>query len=565
MLGIVQLSLFFMGLTVLWIHLNAAPPTWDDSWYLSDSMRLFDNLTQHGISGWLVCFHTSLLERYKAPLICALPTPFFLILGRNIKAAFAVNVAFVPVLLGSVYYLGKRFWNPRVGLLSAFLLGSMPMIFGLSGWFIVEYGLTALVVLAVALLVASDDFTRPRQVALFSFVCGLGMLDKISFPAYIVPIVVFYAARLAYRVLFAPVDQRPTFRPLASLAALLLPALVVAGPWYVLNYKAAVARAIFSGYSKDEAAKYSLGPPLEFATMNKYIHLVMNFGMGASEICILLIAVLWLAALKLNSLLSRSALPADARPPGEIWQARLMLFFWAAPFVLFLLGVNKDSRYVAPMLPAFALVMAACLSRIIDISGRWSWAPIAALLATPLICLIQVSFQPWGPVDWSVLHTTDIHNAEIWDPCYGLRFAEPDMKYERMYQPNVWHLDQVMQELSQLQPLPHGYRMMIMTGADSIHFNSNNLQLAATKMQIPIDVRASAYYSDPELIRADVRSCSFFLFRDQAEPQNSIYNSCFQDVWDEVKNHNEFEEIRSPIVFPDGGILYIYKNKLWHY
>jgi 4-amino-4-deoxy-L-arabinose transferase-like glycosyltransferase len=554
-----------MFLTVLWIHLNAAPPTWDDAWYLSDSMRLFDNLTQHGIPGWLACFHLSLMQRYKAPLICALPTPFFLILGRNIKAGFAVNVAFVPVLLGSVYYLGKRFWNPRVGLLAAFLLGSMPMIFGLSGWFIVEYGLTALVVLAIALLVASDDFTRPRQVALFSFVCGLGMLDKISFPAYILPIFMLYVARFAYRILFAPPDERPKFRPVTTLVALLLPALIIAGPWYFLNYKAAVARAIFSGYSKDEAQKYSLGPPLEWATMNKYIHLIINFGTGASQICILVIALVWLGTLQISGSRGIVNLPADPRPDGKIWQARLMLLFWVAPFVLFLLGVNKDSRYIAPMLPAFALIVAACLSRIIDLSGRWSWGPIAALLALPLICLMQVSFEPWGPHDWSAFHTKDIHNVEEWDPCYGLRFAEPDLKYERMYNPHVWHLDNVMQELSDLQPLPHGYRMMIMTASDSLHFNSNNLQLAATKMQIPIDVRATAYYTDPQQIRADVRSCPFFLFRDQAEPQNPGYNTCFDDAWDEVKNHDEFVEIRSPIVFPDGGILYIYRNKSWHY
>ena len=98
-LGIVQICLLFMFLTFLWIHLNAGPPHWDDAWYLSDSMRLFDSLTQHGIVGWLITFHTSIQQNYKAPLICALPTPFFLILGRNIKAGFAVNVACVPVLV----------------------------------------------------------------------------------------------------------------------------------------------------------------------------------------------------------------------------------------------------------------------------------------------------------------------------------------------------------------------------------------------------------------------------------------------------------------------------------
>ena len=40
---------FFLGTTALWVSLDRSPGAWDDSWYLTNSLVLYDTLVDHGI------------------------------------------------------------------------------------------------------------------------------------------------------------------------------------------------------------------------------------------------------------------------------------------------------------------------------------------------------------------------------------------------------------------------------------------------------------------------------------------------------------------------------------
>jgi hypothetical protein len=52
---IVSIALFaiFAASAIRWVTLNRAPPNWDDAWYLANSLRVYDALTQHGVLGFL--------------------------------------------------------------------------------------------------------------------------------------------------------------------------------------------------------------------------------------------------------------------------------------------------------------------------------------------------------------------------------------------------------------------------------------------------------------------------------------------------------------------------------
>ena len=47
------LGLVFAAATLLWLRLDRAPPNWDDAWYLTNSLTVYDALTQGGILGYL--------------------------------------------------------------------------------------------------------------------------------------------------------------------------------------------------------------------------------------------------------------------------------------------------------------------------------------------------------------------------------------------------------------------------------------------------------------------------------------------------------------------------------
>src|SRR5215468_1567310 len=66
------LSLLSLGTTVAWLHLDHTAPTWDDAIYLTNSLQLFDALSDGGIIRYTREFLT--LMDTKPPLLVTLPT-----------------------------------------------------------------------------------------------------------------------------------------------------------------------------------------------------------------------------------------------------------------------------------------------------------------------------------------------------------------------------------------------------------------------------------------------------------------------------------------------------------
>src|SRR5947209_5591253 len=73
--------LYFAGVELWWFHRDNAPPAWDDAWYLTNSLALYDSLVSGGVVRFGHEFFTVL--GFKAPLIAAFPVPLYLILGRG--------------------------------------------------------------------------------------------------------------------------------------------------------------------------------------------------------------------------------------------------------------------------------------------------------------------------------------------------------------------------------------------------------------------------------------------------------------------------------------------------
>lgn len=100
---LITLILFFVVSTALWLKLNHAPPQWDDAWYLTNSLTLFDSLGEGGLPAYGLSYLKIL--GIKAPLITVLPTPLYLLFGRSVRFAYLVNLFAMPVLLLSLIHI----------------------------------------------------------------------------------------------------------------------------------------------------------------------------------------------------------------------------------------------------------------------------------------------------------------------------------------------------------------------------------------------------------------------------------------------------------------------------
>lgn len=364
--------LLFCGTTLVWLRMDHAPPQWDDSWYLTNSLVMYDALTDGGLLGFAKMFFSIL--GFKAPLITVLPAPIFLVLGRRWHAAYLVNVAAISILCAAVWAIGKRLWNPRAALIAVYVTGTMPLLYGLSRWYMVEYPLAAAVAVAIWLLLASRDLEDRRAVVLFGVTCGFGLLLKVSFPLFVV-------------LPFAHALWRSRHRAQALLTAT-IPCLLLALPWYLVNGRRTIQNAIEAGYGASAI--------VQGADALLYLQRVVHDGISIYYGAAALLATIVIAVRKPRALASLTP-----------------VLLWAAPFLVFLLGGNKDIRYVAPLLPVFALGLGFLLD---EVSGSLDWL-LAVILAFPLASMLTISFgrspavgyaRPYDPVDWpqqAILHT----------------------------------------------------------------------------------------------------------------------------------------------------------------
>ena len=466
--------------------MDHAPPQWDDSWYLTNSLVMYDALTDGGVLGFAKRFFSIL--GFKAPLITVLPTPIFLLLGRRWHAAYLVNVAAIPILCGAVWVIGKRLWNDRAALIAVFVTGTMPLLYGLSRWYLVEYALTATVAVAIGLLLASRNLDDSRTAFLFGITTGLGLLLKVSFPLFI-------ALPFAYTLWKSK-------RRIQALLAAAVPCLLLALPWYLVNGYRTLQNAIEAGYGESAI--------VQGADALLYLQRVLHDG----------ISVYWGAAALL------AVIVVAARKPGALTSLTPILL-WLAPFLVFLLAGNKDIRYVAPLLPAFALGLGFLLDVVLS---RFNW-PLAVMLAFPLASMFVVSFG-----------------------------SSPPLGYARRYDPVEWPQQAILHTICDSPVFKPGEKKRLVLGTDRGSFNANNFELAVVREHLPLTVETTAYEKDLGTLIRSVDASAFFIYKEGGEPESTFFNQHFAEIRSHVLHSGFFEEIPPSRKLPDGGTARVFRR-----
>jgi 4-amino-4-deoxy-L-arabinose transferase-like glycosyltransferase len=237
---------------------------------------MYDALAVGGVIGYARRFLTILGT--KPPLITVLPTPFFLLLGRNAHVAYGMNLVFMAILFGAVFCIGRRYWDTRVGLLAVYITGTMPLLYGLSRWFMTDFGLAALVCLAIYFLISSHYFDDPRKTFLLGVTCGIGLLMKVTSPLYVaLPFFFVFCRRFAKNKSGSSSRVRHCSSLLNSMLVLALPVIWLAFPWYYFNSRRVFERVIISGFS-DEADYYGTGPVFTLHAIAAYLIKLINMG-----------------------------------------------------------------------------------------------------------------------------------------------------------------------------------------------------------------------------------------------------------------------------------------------
>ena len=347
-----------LGSTAWHITSNAAPPTFDDAWYLETSFRLFSAL-KIGPGA----FAQSYLEAFhiKAPLVALVPIPLYALFGTGERVAVWANLPLAALAAWSWSRVASCWWHghPRgkdVAALAGAMTALLPMAYGLSRFFFVETLLSALLGMWAWRCAAAGPGDRREGVRL-GLLLGLGLLTKSTFP--------LLAAGFAW-------PARKRLRPHAKTALLI--GGVLAATWYAANLPYVMGFAWSAGFGS-VARDYAGGGGL--AARLGWLESILRNGLS------------WPLAAAMAAVASAAALArrnADEGTRTALWGL--------APLFVYAAGVNREPRLIAPLLPIAALLAARAAASFRSATAR---ARITVLLATGLAVCVDQTF--WAGPD----------------------------------------------------------------------------------------------------------------------------------------------------------------------
>jgi hypothetical protein len=501
------LSLFFLGTTFVWLRLDRSPPGWDDGYYLTNSLVMYDALAERGVPGYARQFPT--IMGIKPPLIALLPTPVYLIAGRKAGAAHAVNLVSLLILFAALYRLGKRYASRRAGVIAMSIAGTMPILYGLSRWYLVDLGLTAIVCVALGLIAEWNDSAGAFKAFLLGVTCGFGLLMKFSFPLYVLIPLLYYAVR----------ELRPK-----TLLAVAAPAVALAAPWYVFNFRRALETALTAG-SGETAKIYRTGDILSLPDLGRYFSNLFNAG---PTLCFLAVPLLLLAFYRI------------IRPAGK--RGLLLCALWVSPILFLAFGHYRELRYAAPLYPAVALALGILADAALE--RRRLAAVVYVSLALPILSMLQTSFGLFGNSGFEL---------------GGLLFVGPKLDYARRYNPAPWPHREILDEIYRIAKFDGGERKTVIVGTDSVRFNADNFTLAALEKRFPFQVATTAYETELSTLLPRVNSSAYFVYKEGGDPE-APFNTRAGDAIQEVRAGGRFVELPIARKLPDGGVAHVFAN-----
>ena len=410
----------------LWFALDHSVPAWDQADYLNGVLNYWEALQtpEWFNSEWWRSFW--LLSNKIPPLNYILTAPLVNLFGTSEDAATTIMLFYSGVLLISVYGLGIVLFNVTTGLWAAGLCQLIPGLYNHRLEFILDYPLTTVITFSFWLLTVyffsrAKSFTSWILAILAGISLGLAVLTKQT--------ALFFLFCPLAAILIIFLKKRQWLR-LTQLISSLVAAIAVAFPWYRTNWlliltsgkRATVDSAIAEG---DPA----LNTLAAWVYYGKILPDLLSWNLLLIPLAGFLFYFLRKYLKKNIKLNTNSPSPLVSQSPSlPVSQSPRLLvsdkWTWLAIFLLgsyFLssLNINKDARYILPLLPVLSIVLAVGL---LSWRSRWQKYILTATASLGVILMLLNIFPLGGEFIVNKLSP----NAEHY-PYTGKPFPHPEV------------------------------------------------------------------------------------------------------------------------------------------
>jgi 4-amino-4-deoxy-L-arabinose transferase-like glycosyltransferase len=354
----------------IWLTLDRSVPAWDQADYLNGALNYWNSLKnpQWFDADWWRSFW--LLSNKIPPLHYILTVPFLNLFGTSEDAAALVMLFYSAILLISIYGLGVVLFDVTVGLWAAVLCQLLPGLYYYRLEFLLDYPLTAIVTCCFWLLTLWNVYSRRgkekghgREVRfsgifslLFGISLGLAVLLKQT--------ALFFLFTPLLWVFISCIKKRQWLRGCQLIIAIAI-AILICFPWYRTNW----LLILTSGKRATLDSAIAEGDPaLNTIDAWTYYGKILPYLLSWHLLLIPIGGLIFYAFFKRkrqqnikNRMLSSSLLSSNFK-----W--RWLTIFWVGSYLLSSLNINKDARYILPLLPVLSLVLAVGL---LSYRGRW--------------------------------------------------------------------------------------------------------------------------------------------------------------------------------------------------
>lgn len=177
---VISIIIFHTILNYIWAFSNNTPFQERPAVNLLGVIKWRDSLKILNIFNWLGKENPPPLIRYLAAIL-------YIFFKNNLpKFIILSNILFMAILFFSIYQIGKKMRSKNVGLLSVFIISTLPIVFILSRLFYPEFPLAAMVTLSIYLLIQSRYFENKKYSLLFGLSFGLGILTKQDYLIFVI-------------------------------------------------------------------------------------------------------------------------------------------------------------------------------------------------------------------------------------------------------------------------------------------------------------------------------------------------------------------------------------------
>lgn len=388
--------LFHFVADLCWLKEYDVPPSWDWAIHLTKSLE-YSDLAREG--RWLELRDVDDFYPPLSRLPAALAYPLF---GRGDTVAVLANFAWFALLLTAVYALASRFGNGTLAGTTAVIFASfIPFLYDYTRFYALVIPTTAAAAAALWALARTDNFQRPSSSLAFGAVLGLALLVKWTVAVFVLPAAIWAA--------LCPASSLSTRgRRVIHFAAAGALAGALASPWY-LRHLFRLIRA--TQHTAVEAV--AQGDPAVFtaASFTHYLSAAV-YQMGIFMFVAGLLAVAYCAV---------------RRRRGWV----TLLLWIIGSYVVLTLVRNKDYRFTAPMLPAFAVAFGVACADIRRRPLRYAFGGLAA--AYVLAIFAVTSFGVGG-----------LPPRCVWE-LFGTRLVVYDSERPRR---EYWHITYFLDEVA---------------------------------------------------------------------------------------------------------------------